>query len=458
MPHRTVRRKLFSAIFGPTLVILVIIGVVSVWLDVYSVRHAIEREARLQSNVLALALRGPVSLGDTLATQETLDSLIGNKDIISGVVFSADGKVLARYHRERLQKDASNASGRGVFSVSQPIAMGQQQIGKIEIVVSLDRYYSRLQWFLIGAVGSLALLALCAAATAAVLGRRFSIPILRLSQTAKTISERRDYSVRVPNLVEVEFQNLSTAFNHMLGQIEEQNAALTLRNEELASANRELEAFTYTVSHDLRAPLRAISSFSHLVIETEGSALSEDGRASLARIEKNAIKMGQLIDDLLAFSKIDAQTLAFSDVNLTHLASEVWIESAPDRQKREIDFRLEELGSVKGDASLLRQVFANLLGNAIKYTRGRARAEIHVGKGEDEQRRTVYFVKDNGVGFDMQYAGKLFRVFQRLHKQKEFEGTGVGLAIVERIIARHGGRVWAEAQPDHGASFYFTLS
>jgi light-regulated signal transduction histidine kinase (bacteriophytochrome) len=227
------------------------------------------------------------------------------------------------------------------------------------------------------------------------------------------------------------------------------------RTQELAAANRELEAFSYSVSHDLRAPLRTIDGFSQAVLEDFSPALPVEGQRYLNVIREGAQRMGRLIDDLLAFSRLSRQPLNARPVDMHALASDAW-EEVLSQQRREAEVMIERLPGSSGDPSLLRQVWLNLLSNALKYSRGRAPARVHVGSVREHD-RDVYFVRDNGTGFDMQYAHKLFGVFQRLHRSDDFEGTGVGLAVVQRIVHRHGGRIWAEAAVDQGATFYFTI-
>jgi PAS domain S-box-containing protein len=228
------------------------------------------------------------------------------------------------------------------------------------------------------------------------------------------------------------------------------------RTAQLKSANEELEAFSYSISHDLRAPLRAVNGFAGIVLEDFGSQLSEEGRDYLQRIRKGGQRMGDLIDDLLAFSRLSRQSMNRHQMDTGKLTQEVLVELKPLMEGRQIEIKAGNLPACAGDRALLRQVWINLISNAIKYTQGRDLAIIEIGcsrnKGED-----VFFVRDNGAGFDMKYVNKLFGVFQRLHRADEFEGTGVGLAIVQRIVHRHGGRIWAEAEVDRGATFHFTL-
>lgn len=228
------------------------------------------------------------------------------------------------------------------------------------------------------------------------------------------------------------------------------------RTAQLEAANKELESFSYSVAHDLRAPLRAMDGFSRLVVEDYAAGLPEEGQRYLRLVRENAQQMGRLIDDLLAFARLSRQPLHRQRVNTADLVQQVLTDLRPEHKGREIDIQVGALAACHADPALLKQVFANLLSNAIKFTRKQPGPRIAILSRTDED-DPVYLVKDNGVGFDMRYAGKLFGVFQRLHRAEEYEGTGVGLAIVQRIVHRHGGRVWAEADVGEGATFYFTL-
>ncbi len=240
-------------------------------------------------------------------------------------------------------------------------------------------------------------------------------------------------------------------------EIEKLNWELKRRVGELASLNQELEAFSYSVSHDLRAPLRHIDGFTRLLGRHAGTGLDEKGRHYLATIEHSVRQMGNLIDELLAFSRLGREEIRSASVDLQAIAQEAIREVESDTNGRNVQWTVGALPPVTGDASLLRQVFVNLLSNALKYTRPRAVSSIEVGSVPTDSDEVVCFVRDNGVGFDMKYSDKLFGVFQRLHGTGEFEGTGIGLANVRRVIQRHGGRTWAEGTVDGGATFYFSL-
>ena len=238
--------------------------------------------------------------------------------------------------------------------------------------------------------------------------------------------------------------------------IRQLNAELETQTEQLQAANKELEAFSYSVSHDLRAPLRAIDGYTRILVEDYGSKLDDEGKRVCDVISREAQRMGQLIDDLLAFSRLGRKEMFSSKVDMETLADSVLEELLKGETRERLEIDLGKLPSAKGDSSLIRQVWVNLLSNAIKFTSKKERAIIKVGSEQTED-ETIYYVRDNGAGFDMEYGNKLFGVFQRLHSENEFSGTGVGLAIVQRVIRRHGGRVWAEGTVEKGATFYFAL-
>ena len=225
----------------------------------------------------------------------------------------------------------------------------------------------------------------------------------------------------------------------------------------LKAANRELEAFTYSVSHDLRAPIRQIDGFARLLDERIGTGLDGRARHYLNRIREGAAHMGALVDDLLNLAQIGQQNLRPISVSLDALVADVVGKLRAEHAERDIEWRLEPLGTVVCDPGLMTIAFTNLLSNAVKYTRPRERARIEIAKQEDGDGIETIAIRDNGVGFDMKYADKLFGVFQRLHRAEEFEGQGVGLATVQRIVRKHGGEVWAEARPGEGATFCLSL-
>ena len=239
--------------------------------------------------------------------------------------------------------------------------------------------------------------------------------------------------------------------------MKERTGELRKMNADLQSVNKELEAFAYSVSHDLRAPVRHIAGFTELLQKHSDPVLDDKSRHHIRMILDAANRMGSLVDDLLAFSRIGRAEPQKTTIHLNQLVKDAIGEIAPDTQGRNIIWRVGTLPICYGDPSLLRLVFSNLVSNAVKFTRTRPQAEIEIGSLNHTPDEAVVFVKDNGVGFDMKYKDKLFGVFQRLHSQEAFEGTGIGLATIQRIVQGHGGRVWAEASVNTGATFYVVL-
>jgi len=253
-----------------------------------------------------------------------------------------------------------------------------------------------------------------------------------------------------------EVEQLNNAMMNLMEDHRISDERLKITTQQLAAANKDLDAFAYSVSHDLRTPLRTIIGFSRIFIEDYGDKLDEEGQRKLNIIQNSAQDMGQLIYDLLAFSRLGRKAMSMSAINMGQLAEEVFERLRLNASGQAVRLNIQALPPAYGDRNLIREVFVNLISNAIKFTKPSEVAVVEIS-GKTEGKEILYSVKDNGVGFDMKYADKLFQVFQRLHSTEEFEGTGVGLSLVQRIIHRHGGRVWAEGKLNEGATFYFTL-
>ncbi len=419
-------------------------------------------EVIASNSTAALAFRSAEDASQVLA------ALAADPQIMAGALYDLEGRIFARYAHPLSELVVPNEPGpagarldtHGIVFVH-PVTLDGNPLGSLYLHSSLAAVSNRLRLY--GTI--VAVVVVTALGLALVISRRLqhhvSQPILDLESTARAISERKDYSVRAPRRGGAEIGRLTDAFNQMLDQIQRLNQELEervkTRTTELHAANQELEAFSYSVSHDLRAPLRHMSGFAAMLERHAGESLDAQGRRYVAVIRDSATRMGQLIDDLLQFARLGRSDLQRRPVPLRELVAEVRQGLEPEAAGRQVEWRCGELPVVIGDPSLLRQAFANLLGNALKYTRGCPVAHIEVGVQPGPDGEAVVFVRDDGAGFDMKYVGKLFGVFQRLHQQEQFEGTGVGLATVKRIVQRHGGRVWADAAVGRGATFYLAL-
>jgi two-component system sensor histidine kinase/response regulator len=290
------------------------------------------------------------------------------------------------------------------------------------------------------------------------------IPILFLSGLGEVEDKVKAFQAGgldfIPKPFKLEELHARVRIHLQLGELQRElrhrNAHLEQVVAQLEAANQELDSFSYSVSHDLRSPVRAIEQLTDMLSEDHGRQLDEPGRNLLSLIQSKARHADRLIEDLLRFSRLGRQALQTEAINMEALARSVLDECLASVPERRVDAKLHSLPPACGDRAMLTRVFVNLISNALKYTRPRAHTEIEI-HGYSEAGECIYCVKDNGVGFDMKYVDKLFGVFQRLHTQEEFEGTGVGLALVQRVLSRHHGRVWAESRPNEGAKFCFAL-
>jgi signal transduction histidine kinase/HAMP domain-containing protein len=290
--------------------------------------------------------------------------------------------------------------------------------------------------------------------------------VMRERTPASFVAQAENYSVWIDARVLPQDDGIAVFFTDITKykQAEEEvrsfnqklEAMVAERTRELEAANKELESFSYSVSHDLRAPLRSIHGYMNIFSEEYGGKLDDEATRLITIIQHNARRMGQLIDDLLSFSRLGRKELMKGTISMEDMVDSIWEELKREQDGRDIEFTRASLPPAFADSVTMRHVWTNLLSNALKYTNRKPKAIIEVG-GSLEEDRILYFVRDNGSGFDMRYYEKLFGVFQRLHSQEEFEGTGVGLAMVQRIVHRHGGTIWADARPDAGATFYFAL-
>jgi signal transduction histidine kinase len=470
--HTPIRQKLMTMMLLTSGVVLLLTCATFIGYELLTYRRAAIQQLATLGEIIAAESTGVVAFENQHDATEILAALKAERHIVAACLYDKRGRVFSRYPADA-PLDAFPAapmadgyryvSGHLVGFTPVVQVKGSDRFGTLYLSSDMELMYERLRLY-----GGLALFVVLIASGVAyalsrMLQRQISYPILELAQTAQAVSVRRDYSVRAPKHGEDELGVLTDAFNHMLAQIQEQNQVLEKRvrerTVELESANNELEAFGSSAAHDLRTPLRAITGFADVLLDPRATIPAEQAQRYIRLIRDGSAQMSELINALLAFSRLGRQALARQTVDLTQLCRDVYQELESERDDRRVELRLQTLPTADGDPALLRVVFVNLLSNALKYTRSRDPAEIEIGtiSGEGES-SPIFFIRDNGVGFDMGDAGKLFGVFQRLHHAHEFEGTGVGLATVRRIVDRHGGRIWAEAKSGAGATFFLTLA
>lgn len=469
---RPIRRKLMTMILVTSSVVLLLTCVAFVGYELLTYRRTAVQQLATLGEIIAAESTGAVAFENKSDATEILAALKAERHVVAACLFDKKGRILARYPANAPDNSFPKTpeivgyrfvAGHLVGFTALVQVKGSDPLGTLYLRSNMDAMHERLRLY-----GGLAILVILMSSVVAyilsrTLQRQISHPILELAQTAKAISDRHDYSVRAGRHGDDEVGVLTDAFNHMLAQIQEQNAVLEKRvrerTAELESANNELEAFGSSAAHDLRTPLRAITGFAEVLLDPRAKMTPAETERYIRMIRDGSAQMTALINDLLSFSRLGRQQLTRQTIDLTKLCGGIYHDLAPERGDRRVELRLKDLPHANGDLALLRIVFVNLLSNALKYTRTRDPAVIEVGVRENtDDDIAVYFVRDNGVGFDMRDAEKLFGVFQRLHHAHEFEGTGVGLATVRRIIERHGGRIWAEATLDKGATFFFTLS
>ena len=415
---------------------------------------------------------------DQPAAEQTLAALKAEPEIRAAAIYNREGQRFASYSRQGTQAESSLPRAAGLQAdrdsfeggnlvLFRQIVQNGEGLGTVYIQSDLQGMGRRVRRYAVILLLVLGVSFLASFVIASRLQSLIAQPVLELAETAKIVSERGDYSVRAKAGNRDEVGLLIGTFNQMLAQIEERDVELgrgreeleqrvDKRTAELAATVKELEGFSYSVAHDLRAPLRHVNGFSKILLEDHGPEMKEEARRLLERVCDGAQHMGALIDELLNFSRLGRRELQRQITGLNSLVEEARTGLLAESDGRTIEWRVGRLPYSDCDPALMKQVFANLLSNAVKYTRPREQAVIEVGQLTHNGEPAI-FVRDNGVGFDMKYAGKLFGVFQRLHRSEDFEGTGVGLALVQKIIQKHGGRIWVEAALDRGATFYFTL-
>ena len=564
--------------------------------ELLAYRAELRDQVETLAHVLARNTTAALIFDDEKDAADVLSGLVEERHMLAGAIYTVDGRLFAEYRRSGGTGSIPKTPGPpgshfelGSLVVFDPVTEGQRRVGTIYLQMSVAALNQRLTVYLMTLTAILIASLGLAWFLSWKLQRGVSRPILALTQVARAVADRRDYSVRAERLSDDELGVLTDAFNQMLERIqagkearrllvaivdssddaiigkdlqqhilswnpgaekmfgytaeevigrtveflipegyrEQEQEAFTMvsrgkpvhmetvrmrkdrklvqislsvspirdnegkiiggsfisrditrqkeaeaellrlkedlehrvreRTAELEAANKEMEAFSYSVAHDLRAPLRHIDAYAQVLKGDFAESINPEIVKYLDRISNSSRNLGRLVDDLLNLARIGRQDVVRQRTALRGLVNEIIEELKDEIAKRQVEWRIGNLPEIDADPGLVKQVYANLLGNAVKYTRKREHAIIEVGARE-EGREILFYVRDNGVGFNMKYAHKLFGVFQRLHRPEDFEGTGIGLATTARIVQKHGGRIWAEAEPDKGATFFFTLS
>ncbi|HEY3705439.1 MAG TPA: ATP-binding protein [Terracidiphilus sp.] len=439
--------------------------------DFYTLRHNLRESLETQANIIGMNCEAALLFDDQSAAETTLSALRGAPAVLSAEIYRVDGRPFASYTRgpagyqtiaPRLAKGQESGFWiqNGAVLLGQTIRSDGKVIGSVYILDETGELARRAREFgLLSACILLVCFAIALMATSAMRGVIIR-PLENLAETARVVSRQRDYSVRaeIPRRRD-ELAFLVQSFNEMLDEIEKGRAVLEQkvaeRTAELSAANRELEAFSYTVAHDLRGPLQQVSNIGYLLQSVGAAGRPDQEKDLLDKLVSAINRMSTLIENLLNLSRASSIPLQLKPVDLSAMAK-VILDGLVQGDGRQVECVIAKDCVAVADEGLITVVLDNLLRNAWKYSSRRSRARIEFGC-RDEGEETVFFIRDNGAGFDSAYAARLFHPFQRLHSQAEFPGTGVGLATVHRIVARHGGRVWATGVVDQGAEFSFTL-
>ncbi|MBS0631385.1 MAG: HAMP domain-containing protein [Verrucomicrobia bacterium] len=468
---KPIRQKLMTIILGTSGVVLLLTCSAFLAYEFFAFRQTAVRQLSTLGEIVAANSTAVLAFDNAKDAEDLLSTLRTERHITAACLYNQDGRLFARYPANLAATEfpavpddaAGYRFGANSLEGFMPVVQVEgQRLGTLYLKTDLDEMYARL-WLYSGVAALVILLASLVAYTLSrKLQRQISDPIFMLAETAKAISHRRDYSVRARKHGEDELGVLTDAFNHMLAEIQQQNAVLEQRvrerTAELELANDELESFCVSAAHDLRTPLRTITGFADIILDPRATIPPAEMKRFVGLIRTGSSEMSELIQALLGFSRLGRRALTREAINLEAIARNAYRDLAAEREGRQVEFRVDPLPTALGDRALLGVVMTNLLSNALKYSRPREVAVIHVGAMADEREDSpVYFVRDNGVGFDLGQSARLFGVFQRFHLAHEFEGTGIGLATVRRVIERHGGRIWAESQPGAGATFFFTL-
>ena len=447
--------------------------------DQFTFREGLVRTLSAQAQIVGSNSVSALLFNDPRSAENTLSGLRNSTNVASAGILTAGGRVFANYTRDAggeivsLPSLPSGTEEAYWFRAThlllvRAISSDERVIGYVYLRADLREITVRLHRYGLIAAAVLLLSLLFALFMSRAFQRSITQPIVGLAEMAMRVSRERNYSLRMPPTGDnAEVSVLIDSFNTMLQEVQHRDTALTKAHDELelrveertrdlVSANRELEAFSYSVSHDLRGPIDALNGFSYVLLQQYGAALGSAGKEMVEHIRASARRMRELIDVLLNLSRVTTSAMNRESVDLGAIARSIAEELRRNDPQRKVEFTIADVQSVEGDMRLLRILMDNLLRNAWKYTAKHATARIEFGARSDEG-RNIYFVKDDGAGFQQSSASQLFQPFQRLHSASEFQGDGIGLATVRRILARHGGEIWAEGAPERGATFYFTI-
>ena len=497
----SIHRKVSLVVVATTVCALLITGAAMAFYELRTFQQSLVADLTAQADVLGLAAAPALEFDDPESARDYLALLRAKPNVVDAAIYAPNGTLFASYSvtpeavfPSLPELDGSQIEG-GDIAIFKRIANRHEILGTVYIKAR-HGMVARLLGYLgiVGVVMALSLLM----STLILRRMQHSVtrPIVAITSVARHVMEQGDFTSRAEKTTDDEIGLLADSFNGMLTEIERRTQTLeqsnrdlerasgeraraetalrasedrlrslnveleervTARTAELETANKDLESFSYSVSHDLRAPIRAINGFASLLIEDHGATLDPQGRRKLDIIVNEAIRMGSLIDDLLAFARLGRKGLTPVDVDMRELARTTFERlNETTSGGKAVDLRLGSMPRGRGDQSLFEQVWTNLISNAIKFSSKKEQPIIEIG-GISAERENVYFVRDNGAGFDAAYRERLFGVFQRLHHDHEFPGTGVGLALVHKIVTRHGGRIWADGELERGATFHFTV-
>ena len=447
--------------------------------DQVTFREALVRTLSAQVQIIGSNSVSALLFNDPESAENTLSALRSFRNVASAGILTADQHVFATYTRnpgdEILNLPVLTQGQNEAYwfrnthlVLMRAITSEGRVVGYVYVRAELSEINVRLRRYALIAVAVLLLSLLLALFVSRAFERGITGRIIGLADMARRVSRERNYSLRMPAAADsTEVGVLVESFNAMLQEVQQRDSALQKahdelelrvqeRTRELLSANRELEAFSYSVSHDLRGPIDALNGFSYVLLQQYGGSLGPGGEEIVGHIRASARRMRELIDVLLNLSRVTTSTMHLEAVDLSAMARSIADELRRNEPLRQVQFSIAQTQPVQGDVRLLRIALENLLRNAWKYTSKHASADIEFGE-KQEHGRTVFYVKDNGAGFNPKLAGQLFQPFQRLHNAEDFQGDGIGLATVRRILSRHGGEIWAEGAPEQGATFYFTI-